>query len=43
MGNTEKYRANAHHCQRIADEALTPEDKLNWLNFDACTVRKILL
>jgi hypothetical protein len=32
MGNADKYRANAHHCQRMADEALTPEDKLNWLN-----------
>jgi hypothetical protein len=29
MGNAEKYRANAHHCQRMADEAFTPEDTLN--------------
>jgi hypothetical protein len=32
MGDANKYRANACHCQRMADKALSPEDKLNWLN-----------
>jgi len=32
MGNAEKYRANAHHCLRMADNALNRDDAQNWLD-----------
>jgi hypothetical protein len=32
MGNAEKYRANAEHCLRMANEALNPHDEQTWLN-----------
>ena len=31
MGNAEKYRANAHHCLRMANNALNRDDAQNWL------------
>ena len=32
IGNADKYRANAVHCFRMANRALTPHDEQNWLN-----------
>jgi hypothetical protein len=32
MGNAEKYRANAHHCLRMANNALNADDVQAWLN-----------
>jgi len=32
MGNADKYRANAVHCFRMANEASDPNDEQNWLS-----------
>jgi len=32
MGNADKYRTNAHHCLRMANNALNPDDEQTWLD-----------
>ncbi len=42
MASADKYRANAHHCQRMAAKALTPEDRLTWLNMAGDLAREMI-